>query len=184
MNKIDCIYYDEEFNCCGFETDYGQPMPVFKTCYENICTRKKQKPLLETPTTNGKYIKLGEPKVNYDEITCSYKMINKVHTQICNMVDKNIIDNVIAYAKENDVADLILIDEQFVRNALKHEEQRQKTKRTNYDKITESVESLAEWIYSQYGGSPADMPCKETSCENPNCKECFKEWLQKECDNG
>ena len=52
--------------------------------------------------------------------------------------------------------------------------------RTNFDKITESVENFVQWIYSQYGGSPPDMPCKETGCENPNCKECFKEWLQKE----
>lgn len=55
--------------------------------------------------------------------------------------------------------------------------------RTNFDRITSSVESFVKWIYSQYGGSPPDMPCKETSCENPNCKECFKEWLQKECED-
>lgn len=53
--------------------------------------------------------------------------------------------------------------------------------KTNFDRITESVE-FADWIYSQYGGSPPDMPCKDTSCEKPNCKECFKEWLQKECE--
>lgn len=182
MNKTDCIYYDEEFNCCGFETDYGQPMPIFKPCYENICTRKKQKPLLEMQTQNGKYIKLSEPKVNYDEITCTYKMINKVYVQICNMVEKNIIDAVIAYARENDVVDLILIDEQFVRNALKHEGERQNKQMTNYDKITESVESLAEFI--KLVSDCQHMPCSKCPLDNINCSSLIgiKKWLQKECE--
>ena len=49
MNEFDCMYYDKEFNCCSFETDYGQPMPVFKPCYETICKRKESRPLLQKP---------------------------------------------------------------------------------------------------------------------------------------
>lgn len=61
-------------------------------------------------------------------------------------------------------------------------EQVENEPKTNFDRITSSVESLVEWVYSQYGCSPPDMPCKDTGCKKPNCKECFKEWLQKECE--
>lgn len=55
---------------------------------------------------------------------------------------------------------------------------------TNYDKITESVESLAEFleltmdcslcvVFDKYG-------CN--AIKQMTCKECIIEWLQKECD--
>jgi hypothetical protein len=146
MRKVDCYYYDEEINCCGALSDYSKMPCGLVPCTDDKCGMKEPRPLLQMPTQNGKYIKLGEPKVNYDEITCSYKIINEIYTQICNMVEKNIIDTVIAYARKNDVVDLIIIDEKFVRNALKHEEQRQQKPKTNFDKITSSVEALAEFI--------------------------------------
>lgn len=56
---------------------------------------------------------------------------------------------------------------------------------TNFDKITQSVESFVEFIYSQYGGMPPDVPCpmeENASCKEMNCKKCFTKWLQKECE--
>ena len=53
-------------------------------------------------------------------------------------------------------------------------------KPTNFDKITESVENLAEFFDKYF-----DCKCSGgfTEC-NPNlyCIDCFKEWLQKECE--
>lgn len=53
--------------------------------------------------------------------------------------------------------------------------------KTNFDKIVSSVESLAEFFDKYF-----DCKCSGgfTEC-NPNlyCIDCFKEWLQKECDN-
>ena len=65
-----------------------------------------------------------------------------------------------------------------------------KPKRTNYDKITESVETLAEFI-EKYATNCHYCPlyklekCKLTGwkIESENCKKEIKEWLQKECDD-
>ena len=49
--------------------------------------------------------------------------------------------------------------------------------KTNYDKITENEETLAEFL--------SDDWCPKgyrIICESKDCKECIKEWLQKECD--
>jgi hypothetical protein len=61
------------------------------------------------------------------------------------------------------------------------------TKITNYDKIVESVESLAEFVYKvRFNCALSDYGCdycllKELGdCNKTN----IKEWLQKECDNG
>ena len=56
--------------------------------------------------------------------------------------------------------------------------QTKQSKRTNYDKITDSVESLASFL-------SVDWWCPKgyrITCENKDCKECIKEWLQKECE--
>jgi hypothetical protein len=54
---------------------------------------------------------------------------------------------------------------------------------TNFDKITESVESLAKWLCENYGVMmPECVPCKATInevCEF-QCEDCLIEWLQKE----
>ena len=54
-------------------------------------------------------------------------------------------------------------------------------KKTNFDRITENVDVFIKWVLDTYNGVPAQMPCG-TSC-NKECGECFKEWLQKECEN-
>jgi hypothetical protein len=51
--------------------------------------------------------------------------------------------------------------------------------RTKFDKITESVESLANYIenYTMFWWKKCDQ------CETyDHCNECIKEWLQKECE--
>lgn len=55
-----------------------------------------------------------------------------------------------------------------------------KKPQTNFDKITESVESFVEWVLDNYHSVPEQLPCTK-SC-NGDCGECFKEWLQKECE--
>jgi hypothetical protein len=55
--------------------------------------------------------------------------------------------------------------------------------RTNFNKITESVESLAKWLCENYGVMmPECVPCKATInevCEF-QCEDCLIEWLKKE----
>lgn len=52
--------------------------------------------------------------------------------------------------------------------------------KTNFDRITSSVESFVKWVLDNYHSVPEHFPC-QTSCNN-DCGECFKEWLQKECE--
>ncbi len=59
------------------------------------------------------------------------------------------------------------------------------TKSTNFDRITESVESFADWIFEGYINVPESVPCPIDDCETTNrmdCKKCFIEWLKKECE--
>lgn len=51
---------------------------------------------------------------------------------------------------------------------------------TNFDKITQSVESLAEYM-DNYRWCPYFS--KSTCDSEIECKECIKEWLQKESEN-
>jgi hypothetical protein len=53
---------------------------------------------------------------------------------------------------------------------------------TNYDKITESVESLAEYI-SSLARKCTFRDCSKEECAKFECKDCIKEWLQKECED-
>lgn len=60
-------------------------------------------------------------------------------------------------------------------------EKDEKPKRTNYDNITSSVESLAE-IMDNYRWCPY---FSNSTCDSEiECLECIKDWLQKECDDG
>ena len=53
--------------------------------------------------------------------------------------------------------------------------------RTNFDKITESVESLAEFIEYQTNGDCEHCPSNGRYCEtHTTCKGSIIEWLQKE----
>jgi hypothetical protein len=59
-------------------------------------------------------------------------------------------------------------------------------KKTNFDRITGSVETFADWIFKSYTNVPENVPCTVENCETTDrmdCKECFIEWLKKECDN-
>lgn len=54
--------------------------------------------------------------------------------------------------------------------------------RTNFDRITESEESLAEFIATV--SNCTMINCKDCPLSNANCssKDGIKEWLQKECE--
>jgi hypothetical protein len=61
-----------------------------------------------------------------------------------------------------------------------------KPKRTNYDKITESVETLAEFLELTMDCSECVVFKDKYDCyvtQQITCKECIKEWLQKECED-
>ena len=42
---IDCIHYDEEFDCCTWFSSWGQDMPILQPCIESPCSHyiKKKK---------------------------------------------------------------------------------------------------------------------------------------------
>jgi uncharacterized protein YozE (UPF0346 family) len=53
---------------------------------------------------------------------------------------------------------------------------------TNFDKITESVESLAEWLESlDICIFPSKWDCYTKKYEG--CKHCIKEWLKQEAED-
>lgn len=60
-----------------------------------------------------------------------------------------------------------------------------KPKKTNFDRITESVESLALTI-SNCVTSCEDCPAYENTCEgtSKSCPAKIRKWLQKEADDG
>ena len=139
-------------------------------------------PKIELPR-NGQYIHLNEPKIYHDEITQTYTSVNKIAVQIHQMAETHIVQSIIDYAKERGINDLFLIDEDFVKSALLNEKRRREKQelkpKTNFDRITESVEALAEFIKATDG-----ILCNYVNkhCHINGCKECTKEWLQKECE--
>jgi hypothetical protein len=56
-------------------------------------------------------------------------------------------------------------------------------KPTNFDKITESVESLAKFIDCRVGGNCDNCPVNyDEDCREPVCVDNIRKWLQKECE--
>lgn len=56
-----------------------------------------------------------------------------------------------------------------------------KKPRTNFDRITENEEALAEYI-SSLARKCTFRDCSKEECAKFECKDCIKEWLQKECE--
>lgn len=54
-------------------------------------------------------------------------------------------------------------------------------KKTNFDRITENEEALAEYI-SSLARKCTFRDCSKEECAKFECKDCIKEWLQKECE--
>lgn len=58
-------------------------------------------------------------------------------------------------------------------------------KPTNFDVITQNVDSFCDWVFESYKNSPENVPCMVENCETTNrmdCKECFKKWLLQESE--
>lgn len=51
---------------------------------------------------------------------------------------------------------------------------------TNFDKITQNVDSFIKWVLDNYNSVPPALNC-ETSC-NKDCGECFKKWLLQDAE--
>ena len=121
---------------------------------------------------SGKYIKLGEPKIEIENGLEEGKLVAnvtmRVDTKIADLKDKAVCDAIIEYAKQQGITDLFIIDEDFVKSALIKEKARREMPKTNFDEITESVDSLAEFIET--------ISIKEIS------KERIIQWLLKEED--
>ena len=131
----------------------------------------------------GKHIHLNEPKIFHDEITQTYRCVNKLSVQINQMAETHIIQSIIDYAKEQGITDLFLINEDFVKSALLNEKARrekQKPKPTNFDVITQNVDSFIKWVLDNYNSVPPNLDCK-ASC-NKDCGECFKNWLLQDAE--
>ena len=142
-------------------------------------------PKIELPR-NGQYIHLNEPKIFHDEITQTYECVNKISVQINQMAETHIVQAIIDYAKEQGITDLFLIDEEFVKTALMREAERRRKPKTNFDRITESVESLAENLVEC-----VDMELVGLRHKAGDGKLCATweeamqrtmEWLNKECE--
>ena len=56
-----------------------------------------------------------------------------------------------------------------------------KPKKTNFDRITENEEALAEYI-SSLARKCTFRDCSKEECAKFECKDCIKEWLKKECE--
>ena len=53
--------------------------------------------------------------------------------------------------------------------------------KTNFDRITESADAFVEWLFE----SNVNEHCTNSNCKTTNrmdCKKCFIEWLQEECE--
>lgn len=145
-------------------------------------------PKIELPR-NGQYIHLNEPKIYHDEITQTYKSVNKISVQINQMAETHIVQAIIDYAKEQGISDLFLIDEDFVKSALMREKARRERQaikpKTNFDRITESVESLAEFLGKTMMCDDCPIRLQTNTCKcsvSIPCSTVIKEWLQKECE--
>ena len=51
---------------------------------------------------------------------------------------------------------------------------------TNFDKITQNVDSFIKWVLDNYNSVPPTLDCK-ASC-NKDCGECFKKWLLQDAE--
>lgn len=160
-----------------------------------------------------KYVKLANPKLEHHENLLNgmpnYNIKYNIMAQVNNIADKTIYDAIIKYATEQGITDLFLIDEEFVKSALINELSRiayenaekeakengyirvkldlPKLPRTNFDRITESVEALAGFIENNTSNCyhcflGIDGKCKSAFkyLGNEICKKEIKEWLQKE----
>ena len=134
----------------------------------------------------GTYIHLAEPKLEIENSLENGKlvanMMMKVKTKICDLKDKVLCDEIIEYAKEQGITDLFLIDEEFLKSALLHEIERREKPKTNFDKITSSVDVLLDFLDKHTDFCTVDR-CKE--CHDFNtmgCRECIRQWLQEECE--
>jgi hypothetical protein len=93
------------------------------------------------------------------------------------------------WIKENGIADqpnsvMAFLD---IHGIINHKKAREKAglnkpyPKTNFDRITESEEALAEWLESlDICIFPSKWDCYTKKYEG--CKHCIKEWLQKECE--
>jgi hypothetical protein len=96
------------------------------------------------------------------------------------------------WIKENGIADQPNSVMAFlhIHGIINHKKAREKAglnkpyPKTNFDRITESEEALAEFISTVSNCETID--CEDCPLLKANCnsKEGIKEWLQKECENG
>lgn len=128
------------------------------------------------------HIKLSEPKIDFDMLENGNhisKFQIKVMAKINDLNDKVICDEIIKFAREQGITNLFLMDKEFIKSALTNEIKRREKPQTNFDKITSSVENLAELLAGV-------VDCNVCPCGNKNCvgfttcKERIKEWLQSE----
>lgn len=92
------------------------------------------------------YVNIAPPQKDLENLKCTFNtsaIIQPIRDKAKQVQDKTAINAIIDYAQKQGITDLFIIDEEFVKNAIKHEWEREHKPQTNFDKITQSVESLA-----------------------------------------
>lgn len=148
------------------------------------------------PRENGKYIKLGNGKVEHTETlpngtpNYTYTLTHNLCAKVVDMQNEVLCEEIVSFAKKQGITDLFLIDEDFVKSALMHEKARRERQsikpKTNFDRITENEGALANFIRSRV----VCAVCPVINCslyntknaKNEDCLQSIKEWLQKECE--
>lgn len=191
MSKEKCLFYNQELDCCTrlSDTEVRQP------CLESICSYEKMKPIINKKNEYDVFTIFKE-KENYKSpleakeiFPCdivkeiSEFVDNKIHAEIVHkygiFVDKEELTKALKYDRNQYKQGWIdgyktAMGETF--------EKREIRKPTNFEKITESVERLAEFI--KLVSACQHMSCSKCPLDGINCSSAIgiKEWLQKECE--
>lgn len=188
MSKENCMFYNKELDCCTRLSDEEVRQP----CLESICSYKKVKPIFNKKNEYDVFTIFKE-KENYKSpleakeiIPCDF--VQKISEFVDNKIHAEIVQRYGIFVDKEELAKALKYD----RNQYKQGwidgyktamgetfENHKIRKPTNYEKITESVESLANYIenYTMFWWKKCDQ-CKTYD----HCNECIKEWLQKECE--
>jgi hypothetical protein len=131
------------------------------------------------------YIHIAPPQMDLEKLKCTFNtgaIIQPIRDKAKQVQDKTVINAIIDYAQKQGITDLFVIDEAFVKNAIKHEWAREHKPQTNFDKITQNEEALAEFI-DKVSECCTNEACQDCPMKIIDCKhKTIKEWLQKECE--
>ena len=83
MNKFDCMYYDEEIDCCGALTNYAMGVVGLVPCSKHQCKMRKPRPLLQKPKRTN-FDRITESVESLAEIMDNYRWCPYFSNSTCN----------------------------------------------------------------------------------------------------